>query len=328
MLRICCVALLCSIYAVSSSAEEPSPPTIPPAARAMLDAAFQSQDLVQVSAVANAATIVYPDAADAISAYAQSLEDKLAPVVVVGDRDMAAKPEIPPVKTADQELAPAPPPKFLSLGDWTGKVSASGVVASGNSHNSAAGLDIEAKRPVGSYTHNISAYFDYGRSNGAETQQRWGAAYKLDVAFDERTFAYGRFSYDEDAFSGFDYRLFGGLGFGHWFAKSKEIAFKLEGGPGYQYAPIDNSHAVDSYAAFYGATEFDWLIRDGVKFEQDFNATWTTPTTTLVSKTTLSTAFTDTLSTGISFLYHYETNPPDARKNADTLLRLNLTYGF
>ena len=58
------------------------------------------------------------------------------------------------------------------------------------------------------------------------------------------------------------------------------------------------------------------------------NATWTAPTTTLISNTSLTTSLTDTLSTGVSFYYRYETSPPDGKLKSDTTFRLNLTYSY
>lgn len=316
-------------------AEHAASEKLPPGVREMLDAAARTEDASQVSAVAYAAREVYPDFAEEITRYSDFLRILIMPLDGSYDRLIVRyepkedpAPPKPQVRTAEQSVEPAPAPKFLELGDWTGKVGASGVVATGNSKNAAAGLLVEAQLPDGDFTHNLKGYFDYGKSNGDKTQQRWGTSYKLDYAVGENTFAYGRFSYDEDEFSGFDYRLFSGLGAGHWFIRSEELAFSLEGGPGYQFAPIDDTRERDSHFAFYSAAKFHWVIRDGLKLEQTLDSTWTEPTTTLLSNTALTTAFTDSLSTGISYTYRYETDPPDGRLKTDTTFRVNLNYGF
>ena len=271
--------------------------TLPAGIRAMLDVAAKTDDASQVGAVAYATREVYPDHAEAIRLYSDYLRALIMPldgdydrlVVRYKPKQDAAAPKVKP-RTAEQSVQPAPAPKFLGLGDWTGKVGASGVISTGNSRNSAAGLLVDAKLPDGDFTHNLKMFFDYGRSKGVKTQQRWGGSYKLDYAVSEDSFAYGRFSYDEDEFSGFDYRLFAGLGAGHWLIRSEKTALSLEGGPGYQYAPIDDTRETDSHFAFYSAAKFHQVIRDGLKFEQNFDATWTEPTTTLLSNTALSTA--------------------------------------
>ncbi len=307
---------------------------LPEVARAMLDAAAATGQMSQISAVANAARSVFPDHIEEIDSYAENLTALLL-VGATSDLVMVkAKPakEPPRVEVDDsvdaEELQPADPPKWLKLGEWDGKATASGIVASGNSDTAAAGLHIDARREFSYFTHNVSLYFDYGTSKGVKSQQRWGAAYKLDYLLGDDTYAYGRVSYDEDEFSGFDYKIFGGLGIGHNFYDTKTFKLKVEGGPGYQYSPIDDSREIDNRAAFYASGELHWIIRPGLKFQQNINATWTNPSSTLTSNSAITSALTDTLSTGISFLYRYETNPPAGRVNTDTTFRLNLTYGF
>ena len=320
----------------ATPAEQEARNQLPADLRAMLEAAAKTEDAAQVAAVAYAASEVYPDYADVIKEYADFLRGFLSPytgkdIDTIIARLEPVEPKSAPdikIRTAEQPLEPAPAPKFLQLGDWAGSVTASGSIASGNSSNAAGGINAKAHLERGPITHNVTGYFDYGRSKGVKTQQRWGAAYKLDYSLGDDTFGYGRVSYDEDEFSGFDYRLFAGFGVGHWLMRSERLALKLEGGPGYQYAPIDDNRDVDSHAAVYMATEFSWVIRNGLKFEQNFNATWTNPTTTLISTTTLTNAFSDTLSTGLSYMRRYETNPPDGRLKTDTVFRANLTYGF
>ncbi len=306
----------------------------PEVVRAMLDAAAETGEISQISAVANAAKLVFSDSIEEIEAYAEGLTARLL-IGATSDLVMVrAKPakEPPRVEVDDsvdaEELQPAEAPKWLKLGEWDGKATASGILASGNSDTAAAGLHFDTRREFSYFTHNISLYFDYGTSKGVKSQQRWGGAYKLDYLLGDNTYAYGRFSYDEDEFSGFDYKLFGGLGVGHNFYDTKNFKLKVEGGPGYQYAPIDDSREVDSRVALYASGELHWIIRPGLKFQQKINATWTNPSSTLVSNSAITTALTDTLSTGISFLYRYETDPPANRVNTDTTFRLNLTYGF
>lgn len=311
---------------------------LPALARALIDAAYRTEDPAQVAAVANAAKEVFPGFEAAIGAYADARRAALeSPLLTGGTGDevivTAEAPrekETPKVDSRPDEVdfKPGKAPEFLGLGPWTGKVAASGVIATGNSRNAAAGLQVEAHRKVGALTHHFTGLFDYGKSKGVATQQRWGAGHKLDIKLENGTYGYARAAYDEDAFSGFDYKLFGGLGAGRHIYAKDNFKWKIEGGPGYQYAPIDDSREIDQRFAVYASSEVDWVIRDGLKFEQDLSATWTSPTTTLVSQSSLNTVLTDTISAGMVYLYRYETHPPAGKVNEDTTFRLNLTYGF
>ena len=289
---------------------------IPDIAQALLDAAYVTGDTAEIAAVARAVKAVFPD-------YETQIEDqtvqKIAALQPADNKDDAAAP------TDEEDDARG---GVLAVSPWDGKIQASGIFSSGNSENAAVGIAIDAARTSGDFVHNVTAFFDLGSSDGVTSKKRWGAAYQLDYNLSDRTYSFTRFSYEEDEFSGFDYRLFAGAGLGHFFAKSDEVTWKVEGGPGYRYSPIDDTREIEQEFAIYASSELDWVIREGLVFEQDFNTTWTSPTTTFQSVTALSTALTDTLSTAISFEYRYETDPPLGRENTDTTARASLNYGF
>lgn len=308
VLGVSAFACLMAAPAFAQTVEEPA---LPDVVRAMLAAAEDAGDAADVRAVADAAKSVFPDYSDAIDAYAAPRIAALTPP------EETTPPEEPPARTS-----------LWALGKWEGSASLGASFASGNSDNSGVGFNIDAVRAEGDFTHNVTAYANIGQANGVLNQKRWGAAYQLDYNFSERTYAFGRFSYDEDEFSGFDYRLFAGGGAGHFIRKSEPFTWKVEAGPGFQYSPVDDTREVQSELALYGASDTVWVIRDGLKLEQTFNVTWTDPTTTFNSVSALTMALTDAIATGISFNYRYETNPPPGRVNQDTVFRANLTYGF
>ena len=333
---------------------------LPGIAADMLQSAYETGDLDQIAAVQNALVDVLPTFADPINAaasdYSKALEGKLAasgaaPAVVVADAAQDPAPEGEEAPTATEEAATEeakakPQGGFFAIGPWEGKAIAGVSNASGNSNNTTVGFALDATRQQGKFIHNIDAYFDIATAavqatdddpttpedesnpDGELTQKRWGAAYKLDYLASDRFYAFGRFSYDEDQFSGFDYRLFGGAGAGYFISKSDKLTWSVEGGPGYQYSPVDDTREILQNFALYAASETDWQIRDGILIEQDFRVTWTSPTTTLQSITALTAALTDNIGAGLSYEVRHETNPPLGRENTDTILRANLSYGF
>lgn len=343
-LRACLIAgtgaVLLTIGAPGAAAAQdgdgaaPSDHIMPDIAQALLQAAYETEDPTEIAAVVRAVKAVFPDYAEAIDAQSKA---RLAETRLAGIRlaelaqtektaeNVAAAPEA----VAQEEIAPPPPPpSFFSLYPWEGKINASGLLSDGNSENVAGGLKVEAVRKAGPLTHNIRGFFDLGRSKGETNQKRWGASYQLDFDLGDATYAYGRLSYEEDEFSGFDYRLFAGAGLGHFYFDSETFVWKIEAGPGYRYSPIDATREIEQQVAFYASSETDWQIREGVELEQDFNVTWTAPTTTFQTVTSLTSKLTDSISTGISFEYRYETDPPQNRENFDAIARASLIYGF
>ena len=301
-------------------------PAIPDIAQALLNAAYRTGESAEIEAVKKAVLAVFPDYADAINADADAQIAALAPDK---NENEIASGSSEPVKGG-----------LLAVRPWKGKFQAGASFASGNSDNLAISLALDAARETGDFTHRVTAFFDIAESESdvdqggaiirerVTTQKRWGAAYQLNYNFSERTYTFGRFAYEEDEFSGFDYRLFAGAGLGHFLYKSEPFTWKIEGGPGFRYSPIDDTREIEQEVAARASTELDWLIRDGLVFEQDVNTTWTQSTTTVQSVTALSTKLLDGLSTSLGFEFRYETDPPIGREKADKIARASLVYGF
>ncbi|MEM9705753.1 MAG: DUF481 domain-containing protein [Pseudomonadota bacterium] len=294
---------------------------------AMLQAAAETGDASQVDAVENALFRIYPARKSEITKIAARW--RAAVMITNGTAEPGAAGLRQATDQTGAERAPgAQQAPAQAAAPWKGKIVASFANASGNAENTTVGFALNAERKAGALTHSVTGFFDIASANGAQTQQRWGAGYQLDYDIGERSYGFARANYEEDAFSGFDYRLFGGVGAGYFIRNSDQLTWKVEGGPGYRYSPVDDTREVQSEVAFYAANETDWTIREGVVFEQDVFITWTNPTTTIQSVTGLTAALTNAISAGVSYDVRYETNPPAGRVNTDTVLRGNLSYGF
>ncbi len=289
---------------------------LPDLVQALLDEAYATENPAEIAAVVKAVKGVFPDYADAIAAQSDA---RIAAVTPPGPDPEAEATESEPDYAGAGVFAIRP---------WKGKAQAGASFASGNSDNLAVGLSVDATRTAGDFAHHVAAFIDIAESESVVTQKRWGASYQLDYSFSERSYGYARFAYEEDEFSGFDYRLFAGAGLGHFLYKTEPFTWKVEAGPGFRYSPIDDTREVEEEFAAYGSTEVDWVIRNGVLFEQDVNVTWTEPTTTVQSISALTTDLTDSISTSVSFEYRYETDPPAGRENTDTVARASIVYGF
>ncbi|MBI1393607.1 MAG: DUF481 domain-containing protein [Alphaproteobacteria bacterium] len=296
---------------------------LPGIAREAINAAARHEDPDRIRIVAEDIAAVLPSFREAILAYGESRIEALPPAIAEPAAATSPTAVAAPAADSDNE-----DDSDGILANWDGSASFGASFASGNSDNVAVGGALDATRKAGELTHHAKAYFDLGQSGGVTNQRRWGASYKLDIAFTEKAYAYIRGAYDEDEFSGFDYRLFAGAGVGYFIAKSEPFTLKLEGGPGYRYSPIDIGREVDRQLAGYGGLDLDWTIREGLKFEQDVSVTWTEPTTTTESRSRLSTTIFGDFSAGVAFNFRFETNPPAGRVRTDRVLRATLGYEF
>ncbi len=346
------VMLSASAPAVGQDAPDLSLDMLPDIAREMLDEAAKKGDAAAVNAVADATTAVLPSFAEGIAQYqawtlqqlavnadnTEAVESTVADASdAVDAKDGEAASDT--VVAATDEVAPEVRTGFFALEPWTGNVGLSAINSTGNSVNTSVGFALNAKREVGKFTHNVAGYFDIARAGNPAidpdvvddsvlTQKRWGASYQLDYAISDRLNAFGRFSYDEDQFSGFDYRLFSGAGLGYFVAKSDPFTWKVDAGPGYRYSPIDDTDEVQSEFALYAGSDIDWVIREGLTFTSDIGVTWTSPSTTIEATHGINAALWGGFVTGVSYYFRHETNPPLGRVQNDTVLRATLGYGF
>jgi len=316
----------------AQTADVRTPPGI---AKDLIDEAARSGDPRRIMVVAETVKAVLPTFAAAIDDYALAKSASLQNNEPFLTSDDVNPPEVSTAAAADspkdKDASDAPEEKtggIFALDPWTGNFSAGASLATGNSENTAIGLALEASRETGDFIFSVNAYFDLGKADGVQNQQRWGAESKIYYTYTDNLTVFGRFAYDEDAFSGFDYRLFAGAGLGYFIKKSEPFTFKVKAGPGFRYSPIDDTDEIDRVIAIYSGSDLKWVVRDGITFVQALDLTWTDPTTTFESRTALDVDLWDGLTTGVSYSLRHETNPPMDRVNRDTVLRFNLGYGF
>ncbi|MEO1150027.1 MAG: DUF481 domain-containing protein [Pseudomonadota bacterium] len=321
---------------------------VPAIARDIIDAAARNGDADDVVAVISAARDVLPSFAAAIDTYGNAV---LADLNNPSNQDgVVAAAAASPEKTdadeakvssqsesdeandaADEDADKDEVQKsygLFALAPWEGSVNLAAVTASGNADNAAVGFALNASRITGKFTHNVAAYIDIGEANSVLSQKRWGASYKLDYAIAERWYAFGRIAYDEDEFSGFDYRVAANSGVGYFIAKSDPFTWKVEAGPGYRISLIDADDTRQNQFAFYAASDLDWAIREGLTLTSDIAATYTNATTTLEATHGLNATLWGSFTAGLSHYYRFETDPPADRVNSDNVIRATLGYKF
>ena len=332
--------------AVNSSTQTQEYDGVPGIARDLIDEAALTGDPASVTIVAETTAKVLPTFAASIETYAQTVIGEMGVGKITGPAKTASTDGpnadagqdgietraktvgASEIGAGDTDASEAAATGFFALEPWEGQFTTGASFASGNSDNVAIGLTLDATRTAGKFIHAVKGYFNLGEANDTLNQKRWGGSYQLDYGFSDRATVFGRLEYEEDEFSGFDYRLFAGTGLGYFIANSDPFTFKTKAGPGFRYSLIDENSDIDEELALYAGYELNWKIRDGVTFDQSFDTTWTDPTTTFLLLSTLTINLWDDLTTGMSASYRYETNPPAGRENADTVLQLNFGYGF
>ncbi|MCR9268874.1 MAG: DUF481 domain-containing protein [Hyphomonadaceae bacterium] len=292
---------------------EPVVKTLPEAARRMLSAAFRLEDPAQLEAVVSAANLAFPEHGPAIAAHVAALQVPVEPLTVA-----------PLVVTGTM-----PEPKDVSFLEYAeGRIDINAAYTDGNTETSSLGARLKASAKRRANIHRLEAYANTGSANQTRTQENWGLSYQMDTLWTEDVFGYVRGSFDSDQFTGFDYRAFLGAGAGYYFVNEDSLSVRGEVGPGYRYSRLQDDLRADHDWVLYGAVDSSWNLLDGWLLDHDSKVTLSEPTTSVSSRSHLSTALTDALRAGLSYEVQFEENPPVEKENLDTIVKFNVSYGF
>ncbi|MCG8442121.1 MAG: DUF481 domain-containing protein [Caulobacterales bacterium] len=222
---------------------------------------------------------------------------------------------------------------------WALEASVSANATSGNAESTDLGLGFKAKRVGDLWRHAGSLTYDYGDSDGEETKNRLYADYQADRSLGERTYGYGRGSYELDEFDGYDYRVNLGTGLGYDVVVRENTTWSLQGGPGVQIDAIEDIvDPITGTVVTPGDTQtnlalglgsrFSTSLNENVSFTNNTDLTWTEDTTIIFNTAALTAQLTGALSARLGFDVTHDTEPPAGSKSTDTTTRASLVYAF
>jgi putative salt-induced outer membrane protein len=220
------------------------------------------------------------------------------------------------------------PASAQGIAGWTGEGTISGAYVTGNSQTTDVGVGIKGARQFGDWQAKGQLNVDYGKNNGIESRNRWGLAGQLNDDLTTRFYIYGRGSYEQDKFSGFDNRLFVGAGAGYKIITGGMITWAIEGGPGYRRDVIQFTGKSEGKLGARIGSAFAVKFNDAVSFSNDTEWVYSDVSTQLVNIAAVTSKLTDILAARFSFEVRNESDPPFHRKATDTATRFSLVFGF
>ncbi len=309
------VACLTFLLAASPASAE-----LPEAVVAMIDAAIADGNRDTVSAVMALAKKTNPDDAEQVDAMLAEYRTAQA---------QAAK-----LATAAKQA------QIRSAGlfeRWSGEGRAGAFHASGNNNNVGINTALKLTRKGIDWSHQLRGTFDYQRSNGRTSREKYFAAYEPRYQIDDGVFAYGLTQFERNRFQGISQRYAASAGLGYRLLKNKDMQLSVKAGPAYRVTKFLDETSESKLAGLV-ALDFDWTIADGLSLTQDTDMVAETggrgtvifdgSNTSLNLVTGLQAKLTDRISTRLSYAVEYDSNPPTRAVSTDTLSRFTLIYGF
>lgn len=287
------VALL---LATSASAAE-----LPPAIKAMLEAAARSGDTMKIDAVVAVAKETNPDSVNQIDAIINAISGEAA-------------------KAREEKLRQA---GMLDL--WSGSGQLGAALSTGNSDTKSLTAGLKLARNGLHWRHSLEGLIDLVDNNAGTDQERILGSYQADWKLSPLHYIWGRLEYERNREAGIQRRFAESVGFGWQIIANPRTNWSLEAGPALRQT-IFYEGAENSIAA-RAASRFRWNLTSRTVFTNDTAFFWENATS--VSNTAaLTTLLLGALSMRLSSNLSWEDNPPDGLENLDTTSRVTLVYSF
>lgn len=323
----CLVTWFVCLAVMPAGAAEPLAPVV----KRMIESAAARDAEAGGKAYLEAAVILALDAgagsADEIAAVLRGIAPDRAPAVLAlvaatGALVVVAEPAVAP------EPEPDPPSGLGGRFGLEGEVQAGGTLTSGNIDERALNTAFKLRYEGDRWSHHAGVVFDFTRTQGATTKQRLIADYQLDYKFSNRAFVYGFVQYEDQRFSGFEFRTAESVGLGYHLIARERFNLKVEGGPALRQDKIEMTGGIENEFGGRLNAAFEWQIWETSVFTQEAAFFAGSERSTFTSTTALKVKISDKLAGKISYNLQWDSNVPADRASLDTVTRLTLVYDF
>jgi putative salt-induced outer membrane protein len=297
--------LLAPALALASPAlaQATDPDTIPPAIRAMLDAAIASGNDAEVATIVKYARAADPASGDAVLAIATAWRNTQA-------------------KSREVRIEQAG-----TFDLWTGKVEFGGYLTTGNSDTFGLTGIGDATREGLRWRHKLYVQGDYAEALDVKTREHLLASYSPNYKVSDRHYIYGTGQFESDRFLGYLQRYTTSVGGGIGAIRTATMTLNLELGPAFRNTRFTDGR-VESSLASRGLIDFDWKLTPAITLTQDASAYLDSYNSTISSTTAIAAKVLGPISAQLSYAVQYEGQPPVGRKTTDTIGRASLVYAF
>ncbi len=218
---------------------------------------------------------------------------------------------------------------------WTGSGEIGLLITTGNSEdetvNAKAGLKYEEERLLGEL--KLAALYSSeeveidGEKEDGTSAEKYNAAAKIGYKFNPADYVFLNVDYEDDRFSGYDYRSNYAVGYGRKIINTDIVKFNIEIGPGYRYDKQDDGET-ENEAVFRGYAMFNYKLSEGASFQQDITVLTGSDNTNTKSVTALKSQIAGALSMKASYTVDHNSDVPKGKDNTDTETALTLVYDF
>lgn len=219
--------------------------------------------------------------------------------------------------------------------DWEGEGELGVLLTSGNSDETNINARLGLVHEVVSWRNLAEFRTLYSETDETTTAEKYEAALETNYKFTETQYWFLRGAYDDDRFSGYDFRSSATLGYGQRVWQRGDRSFlDLSVGAGYRHnrleQPNDDGDRTEEEAIGRLAGQFDYGLSENALFRQKLSTEvgLSENETITESSTSVQATVVGNLSMKVAYVVTHLSDPPAGSASTDTETSLSLLYGF
>jgi putative salt-induced outer membrane protein len=210
---------------------------------------------------------------------------------------------------------------------WSGFGELGAVMTTGNTRSQTVNAKTRVRYEEESWRHTLQLEALKRSEEDATTAERYLGNFKSDWKFSERSYLFGVLRYENDRFSGYDYKASAAVGYGRRLIDTDRTRLDAEAGVGYRQSRLEDGER-DEDAIVRWALFFERRIGEGARFGQDLLIQAGDDNTEAESVTSLTAAINDRLAMRLSHTIKHNTEVVEDRRKTDTITAVSLVYNF
>lgn len=212
-------------------------------------------------------------------------------------------------------------------GDWKGDLELGIVNTTGNTKTEVTNIKSKAEVRQGKWLHFASFNALTASDRGNKTAEKYLLSGKIDYNFNQHDYFFGSVNYENDRFSGYEYRINEVFGYGRRVIDESVLTLGLEIGLGARQSKLDKGASDDEFI-IHGGAILEWNVSKTSVFTEKLDIDVGENSTISTSVTALTAQINGSLATKITYTIKNTSDVPDGVENTDTETAVTLVYSF
>ncbi len=212
-------------------------------------------------------------------------------------------------------------------GSWKGNVELGIVTTTGNTETETINAKAKAETEREKWRHTLKFESLTSSDRSTTTAERYVLNGQTDYKTSDKNYFFGMINYENDRFSGYDYRISEAVGYGRRVIHDPTLTLDLEIGPGARQSKLDTGKSQDE-VTLRGAAKLAWKIAETSTLSEDLTTDVGEDVTITKSVTALTAQVNGSLATKVTYTIQNTSDVPADVENTDTETAVTLVYSF